>query len=63
VLLVEDIGTTAGAALGAAKTLTQAGATITKILFAVDRLQGAAENVKGAGFEFGALLTREDMGI
>ena len=63
VLLVEDIGTTAGAALGAAKTLTEAGATITRMVFAVDRLQGARENVEAAGFSFAALLTKEDMEI
>ncbi len=63
VLLVEDIGTTAGAALDAAKVLVEAGATVTKITFAVDRLQGARENVTKAGFEFDALLTKEDMGI
>ena len=63
VLLVEDIGTTAGAALAAAKTLTEAGATITKMVFAVDRLQGARENVEAAGFGFAALLTKDDMGI
>jgi len=63
VLLVEDIGTTAGAALAAAKTLADAGATITRIAFAIDRLQGARENVTAAGFDFDALLTKADMGI
>jgi len=63
VLLVEDIGTTAGAALAAAKVLVDNGATITRMVFAVDRLQGARENVTAAGFEFHALLTKEDMGI
>ncbi len=63
VLLVEDIGTTAGAALEAAKLLVAAGAAITRIVFAVDRLQGARENVTKAGFEFDALLTKQDMGI
>ena len=63
VLLVEDIGTTAGAALEAAKTLVEQGATITRLVFAIDRLQGAGENVQAAGFEFNALMTKEDMGI
>src|SRR6056297_131047 len=44
VLLVEDIGTTAGAALEAAKTLSEAGAIITRMAFAIDRMQGAREN-------------------
>jgi orotate phosphoribosyltransferase len=63
VLLVEDVGTTAGAALEAAHTLTDAGATVTRIVFAIDRMQGARENVEGAGFAFEALLTKEDLGI
>ena len=57
------VGTTAGAALGAAKTLTEAGATVVKMVFAVDRLQGARENVEAAGFTFASLLTKDDMGI
>jgi len=63
VLLVEDVGTTAGAALQAAKTLTDAGAAIARIVFAIDRMQGARENVESGGYEFHALLTKEDLGI
>lgn len=63
VLLVEDVGTTAGAALEAADTLTQAGAKITRILFAIDRMEGARENVEKAGYEFQAVLNAADLGI
>jgi len=63
VLLVEDIGTTAGAALEAAGTLTEAGAKITRMVFAIDRMQGARENVAAAGYDFRAILTKDDMGI
>jgi len=63
VLMVEDIGTTAGAALEAAQTLTAAGANIKRIVFAVDRMQGARENVEAAGYEFHAVLTKKDLGI
>lgn len=63
VLMVEDIGTTAGAALEAAQVLTAAGANIKRIVFAVDRMQGAKENVEAAGYEFHAILTKEDLGI
>ncbi|HAU38922.1 MAG TPA: orotate phosphoribosyltransferase [Phycisphaerales bacterium] len=63
VLLVEDVGTTAGAALQAAETLTQAGAKVARIVIALDRLQGARENVEKAGYEYHALLTKEDLGI
>ena len=63
VLLVEDVGTTAGAALEAAETLTQAGAKIKRLVFAMDRMQGARENVEAAGFAFEAILTKDDLGI
>ena len=63
VLLVEDIGTTAGAALQAAETLKAAGAIIVRLVFAIDRMEGARKNVEAAGFEFNALLNKEDLGI
>jgi orotate phosphoribosyltransferase len=63
VLLVEDVGTTAGAALEAAATLVEAGAAVTRLVFVIDRMQGARENVEQAGFRFEALLTKEDLGI
>jgi len=63
VLLVEDIGTTAGAALEAAETLTKAGAKITRMVFVIDRMEGARENVEAAGYEFQAILNKEDLGI
>jgi len=63
VMLVEDVGTTAGAALEAAKTLTEAGATVVALVFAIDRMEGARENVVAAGLAFDALLTKADLGI
>ncbi len=63
VLLVEDVGTTAGAALEAADTLKEAGADVARIAFAIDRMEGAAENVANAGYEFRAILNREELGI
>ncbi len=63
VLLVEDVGTTAGAALEAAQTLAAAGAKITRLVFAIDRMEGARENVESAGYEFNAILTAKDLGI
>jgi len=63
VLLVEDIGTTAGAALAAARTLAEAGATVTAMVFVIDRMQGARENVEKEGLTFHALLTKNDLGI
>ncbi|MBX3396396.1 MAG: orotate phosphoribosyltransferase [Phycisphaerae bacterium] len=61
VLLVEDIATTGGQVLEAARMLSEFGATVEKIVAVVDRAEGAAENIRGAGYEFAALLTGKDL--
>ena len=63
VLLVEDIITSGGQVIEAARALTAAGATVLKIVGTIDRLQGGRENITTAGFAFESLLTREDLGI
>jgi orotate phosphoribosyltransferase len=63
VLIVEDILTTGGQVIEAAKSLQEAGAKVDKIVAAIDRLEGARENIESAGFEFGALFTTRDLGI
>jgi orotate phosphoribosyltransferase len=63
VLLVEDIATTGGQVLEAAKVLTEAGATVTKIVCTIDRMEGARENIEKAGYKFDSILTKADLGI
>ena len=63
VLLVEDIATTGGQVLEAANIITQAGATVKKIVCVIDRMQGAAENITAAGYNFEAILTKDALGI
>jgi len=63
VLLVEDIATTGGQVLEAAKIITEAGATVKKIVAVIDRKQGARENITAAGYAFESLLTKDDLGI
>lgn len=63
VLIVEDIATTGGQVLEAAKTLTDLGAMVVKIVAAIDRQEGARENIEGAGYAFASLLTKKDLGI
>lgn len=63
VLLVEDIATTGGQVTEAAQCLTEAGATVEKIVAVIDRLEGARENISAAGFAFESLLTADDLGI
>ncbi len=63
VLLVEDIATTGGQVLEAAKIITEAGASVKKIVCVIDRKQGAEENITGAGFTFESIMTKDDLGI
>ena len=63
VLLVEDIATTGGQVIEAAKIITDAGATVKKIVCVIDRRQGAEENVTEAGYKFESILTKDDLGI
>ena len=63
ILLVEDIATTGGQVIEAARTLTEAGATVEKIVAVIDRQEGARENIEGAGYVFESLMTKTDLGI
>lgn len=63
VLLVEDVLTTGGQVLEAARTLTDAGARVARIVAVIDRLEGARENIEKAGYEMAALVTTRDLGL
>jgi orotate phosphoribosyltransferase len=63
VLIVEDVLTTGGQVLEAAKSLKDAGAKIDRIVAVIDRQEGARQNIKSAGYIFEALFTTEDLGI
>jgi len=63
VLLVEDIATTGGQVLEAAKVITEAGANVKKIVCVIDRQQGAQENITKAGYKFESIFTKDDLGI
>ena len=63
VLLVEDIATTGGQVIEAAKAIHEVGAKVERIVAVIDRQEGAGENITEAGFEFSALLTKTDLGI
>lgn len=63
VVFVEDVATTGGQALEAARVLRDAGAEIVKIICTIDRMEGARENVEREGFAFDALFTVRDLGI
>ena len=63
VVILEDVATTGGQAIEAAKIITNAGAEIVKIIATIDREEGARENIEGAGYVFEALFTVGDLGI
>ena len=63
VVLVEDVLTTAGQALEAAGTLKDLGLELVRIIYVVDREQGAADNIRQAGYEPAYLFRSSDLGI
>jgi orotate phosphoribosyltransferase len=63
VVLVEDVVTTGGAALGAVETLRQAGAEVLGVLVVVDREQGGAEAFAAAHVPYQALFTKSELGL
>lgn len=63
VLLVEDIATTGGQVLEAARLISQIGAKVERIVAVIDRQEGARENIEKAGLVFESLFTKADLGI
>ena len=63
VLIVEDILTTGGQVMEAAKVIAAAGATVVGICGVIDRMEGARENILAAGLPFDALFNSADLGI
>jgi orotate phosphoribosyltransferase len=63
VVLIEDIVTTAGAALAAVDVLRTAGAEVLGALVVVDREEGGAEAFAAAGVPYQALFTKSSLGL
>jgi len=63
VLLVEDIATTGGQVLEAAKLISEIGATVERIVAVIDRQEGARENIEAANFAFDSLFNKAELGI
>ena len=63
VVIIEDIATTGGQVLEAAKVISESGAKVLTIIATIDRLEGARENIEKAGYEFDALFTVRDLGV
>jgi orotate phosphoribosyltransferase len=63
VTIIEDVATTGGQALEAARVLREAGAEVLAIIATIDRLEGARENIEKEGIDFDALFTVRDLGV
>ncbi|MBT5855380.1 orotate phosphoribosyltransferase [bacterium] len=61
VVVLEDILTTAGAALRACDIVEEVGLTVTGIVGVVNREEGAEANIEKAGYSMKALLTTTDL--
>lgn len=60
VVIVEDVTTTGGSALKAAKAVRERGCRILKVMTVIDRLEGALENLAAQGLRFDSLFTKND---
>ncbi len=63
VVIIEDIMTTGGQVVEAARTIEAAGLKVKQIVGIIDRLEGARENIEAAGYVFTSLFTTKDLGI
>lgn len=63
ILLLEDVVTSGGQVLEAAKTIADAGCTVERIVAVLDREDGGAERIRTAGHAFDALFTAADLGV
>ena len=61
VAVVEDVVTTGGSVLKAIYALEKAGATISKVLFIVDREEGAEGKFKELGYEYFSIFKISDL--
>ncbi len=63
VVLVEDVLTTASQAVSAAQRLTNLGLTVERVLYVIDREEGAESNLRQAGFAPEMLFRKSDLGV
>jgi orotate phosphoribosyltransferase len=63
VVMVEDIITTAGAAISAADRLKHSGIEVILLIGVLDREEGGKDNVEAAGYKFASVFTKTMLGI
>jgi len=62
-IVVEDTTTTAGNLIRTCNAAKDFGLVVVKVVVIVDRLEGASEKMKSAGYDYEALITTTDLGI
>jgi orotate phosphoribosyltransferase len=60
VVVLEDVITTGGSTLKAVEKLGQAGVKVVGVVALVDRLEGGAEAIRGAGLPLACIANRRD---
>lgn len=63
VVMIEDILTTAGAAIAGADKLKQSGIEVLLLIGVLDREEGARENLEAAGYRYKTLFTKSELGL
>ncbi len=63
VLIVEDVLTTGGQVIEAAKSIEGVDGKVVKIVSVIDRMEGARQNIESAGYTYESLFTTKDLGI
>jgi orotate phosphoribosyltransferase len=63
VVLIEDILTTAGAAIASADKLKHSGIEVVMMIGVLDREEGAREAIAAAGYAFRSLFTKSELGL
>jgi len=63
VAIIEDVRTTGGQVLEAARVIEATGAKVVKIIGTIDREEGARQAIEAAGHAFESLFTKTDLGV
>jgi orotate phosphoribosyltransferase len=63
IVLIEDIVTSGGQVVEAAKSMKEAGLELLKVIVIIDREEGGREAIEAAGLQMDALFTTTDLGI
>ena len=62
-ILLEDIVTTGGQSIEAARLIESLGGIVQKIVAIFDRQEGGRENIENSGYLFDSLITRDMLGL